>query len=130
MSEAASLRGDGGGARGASGRVVATVQSSEASLAWARAGAAGEGGAAGNGVATVQSSEASLAWARGKNDNYDDGGDGNDDWSRDAARESAQREVGREDRRQLRRGDDNYPRVVAETGAEGREEGRGWDRQK
>jgi hypothetical protein len=27
-------------------------------------------------------------------------------------------------------GDDNYLRVVAETGAEGREEGRGWDRQK
>jgi hypothetical protein len=41
-----------------------------------------------------------MAWARGTNDNYDDGGD------------------------------DNYPKVVVETGAEGREEGRGWDRQK
>jgi hypothetical protein len=27
-------------------------------------------------------------------------------------------------------GDDNYPRVVVEMGAVGREEGRGWDRQK
>ena len=43
----------------------------------------------------MQSSEASLAWARGKNDNYDDGGDGDNDWSRDAARESAQSEVAR-----------------------------------
>jgi len=189
MSEAASLRGDGGGARVASGRVIATVQSSEASLAWARAGAAGEGGAAGNGVATVQSSEASLAWAR-------TGSTGGRGWrgrerhrhrteqrglvgvgaSRKHRRERVARpgtasppyraarprwrgregrttttttevtatttgagmlherarraRVGREDRRQLRRGDDNYPRVVAETGAEGREEGRGWDRQK
>jgi hypothetical protein len=65
MREAASVRCDGDGARVTLGRGVATVQSSKASLAWAREGAAGEGSPAGNGVATVQSSEASLAWARG-----------------------------------------------------------------
>jgi hypothetical protein len=41
MREAASVRCDGGGARVALGRGVAIVQSSEASLAWARGGGSG-----------------------------------------------------------------------------------------
>jgi hypothetical protein len=125
------MRCDGDGARVALGRGVATVCRA-ARPRWRgreEKGAAGEGGAAGHGVATVQSSEASLAWARGENDNYDDGGDGNDDWSSDAARQSAQSEGGAKIDDNYG-GDDNYPRVVAETGAAGREEGRGWDRQK
>ncbi len=60
----------------------------------------------GGGVATGENSEASMAWARWgamgvvKIDDNDDGGD------------------------------DNYPRVVLETGAVKYAEGRGWDRQK
>ena len=102
MREEALLRCDGGGARVASGRGVATVLRGEAAMAWAPEGRSGgsgwrvaeertgldaleRGGASGYGVATVLRSEAAMTWARWKNDNY--GG-----------------------------GDDNYPRVVVETG--------------
>ena len=89
MIEAASLRCDGGVARVASGRRVATVLRSEAS----------------------------MAWARGKNDNYDDGGDDNYGRSRGCCtRARAKSEGGAKIDDNYGGGDDNYPRVVVETG--------------
>jgi len=68
-----------------------------------------------------------LAWARRKKDDNYAGGD--DNYASEVQGRGAER-GGLRDRRQLLRGDDNYPRVVAVMSAMGREEGRGWNRQK
>ena len=74
----------------------------------------------------VQSGEVSMAWARRTNDNYREvtttTGAG------DRRRRGARWGVGIDDN--YGGGDDNYPRVVVKMGAEGREEGRGRNRQK
>ena len=146
MREAASLHCN-WGARIASGNRIATVQSSEASMAWAQEGRIGGRGWR---VANEETRLGALQWGGGASGHgvATAGGTASPRWRGRARRTTTTAEVttttGARKRRTRRRsttgvaeiddnyngGDDNYPRVVVEIGAEGREEGRGWNRQK